>query len=533
MKASDYLLLLIIGGIAILVVSGFQSSPGYMDSEYYYGGGMRLAQGYGFTEVILWNYLDDPVGLPHPSHTYWMPLASLLAGGGMKLFGEKFIAAKIGFVLIAVCVPLLTAWFSFTLTRQRLLSNLSGLLAIFSGFYLPNFPTTDTFGICMILGTLVLFSIQKWETTYRNWSWRSILTFCLFGILTGVMHLTRADGILWILLGLMWIVLNWLKLKDHHNSTWYIIPYSAVMIVAYLVIMGAWYLRNYLSYGSIFPAGSSHALWLLDYNELFSYPGTLLTSQRWIQSGLESIIKIRLWAIGQNALSALVVQGSIVLSPFIILGLWKYRKDSRVQFGVLAWLSSYLLMSLIFPFVGVRGGFFHSSAALQPLFWSMAPVGMISFIDLMGHLRKWNIKRTRIVFSVGLIVIATFVTILIFNNRVLGHESTQPVWGEDYQRYTDMESALLDYGAGSEQIVMVNNAPGYYSCNGRPSISIPNGDLNTVLSVAERYHAKYLLLEFDQLLGQSDLYTAPSDKPGLKYLGGVGSTRVYQFDSKE
>jgi hypothetical protein len=62
------LLLAGLGLIAALFVAAFQSAPGYMDADYYYAGGRTLATGHGFTEMVLWNYLDNPAGLPHPSN---------------------------------------------------------------------------------------------------------------------------------------------------------------------------------------------------------------------------------------------------------------------------------------------------------------------------------------------------------------------------------------------------------------------------------------------------------------------------------
>ena len=83
MNWRHYLILFIVGLLVPFGISRFQSMPGYMDADYYFVGGMQLAEGKGFTEPYLWNYLDDPSGLPHPSHTYWMPLASIVSAIGM------------------------------------------------------------------------------------------------------------------------------------------------------------------------------------------------------------------------------------------------------------------------------------------------------------------------------------------------------------------------------------------------------------------------------------------------------------------
>ena len=82
----QYLLLALLGLAAVTFVAALQPSPGYMDADYYYAGGLQLVNCHGFTEPYLWNYLDDPAGLPHHSHAYWMPLASLLAAAAAALF---------------------------------------------------------------------------------------------------------------------------------------------------------------------------------------------------------------------------------------------------------------------------------------------------------------------------------------------------------------------------------------------------------------------------------------------------------------
>ena len=63
MNWRHYLILFLVGLIVPFTISRFQSLPGYMDADYYFAGGMRVAQGYGFSEPYLWNYLNDPAAL--------------------------------------------------------------------------------------------------------------------------------------------------------------------------------------------------------------------------------------------------------------------------------------------------------------------------------------------------------------------------------------------------------------------------------------------------------------------------------------
>jgi hypothetical protein len=117
----DYLMLFIVGLLVALAVAVLQPVPGYMDADYYYAGGIRLASGHGFTETIAWNYLNNPQSLPQPSHAYWYPLASLVAAAGMSLTGKiNFVSARILFVLMAAAFPPVVAALAYHLRPKRL-----------------------------------------------------------------------------------------------------------------------------------------------------------------------------------------------------------------------------------------------------------------------------------------------------------------------------------------------------------------------------------------------------------------------------
>jgi hypothetical protein len=199
-----YLLLYLYSLLVLLAVSVFQSQPGYMDAEYYYANGLRLAQSKGFSEPFLWNYLDEPQGLPHPAFTYWMPLSSLLAAVGMELSGwMNFGGAKLGFLVLAACISPLTARLAYSFTEQRWAAWLAGFLAVFPGYYLAFLGTTDTFAIAMLLGLLWLWVAHRTLSDVPRD--RSLLINALaLGLVAGLMHLTRADRLVWLVMG--WIV---------------------------------------------------------------------------------------------------------------------------------------------------------------------------------------------------------------------------------------------------------------------------------------------------------------------------------------
>jgi len=518
MNWRHYLLLASLGLALSAAIAAFQPVPGYMDADYYYAGGLQLAAGRGFSEPYLWNYLDDPAGLPHPAFSYWMPLTSLLAALGMTLTGHhNWFAARLFFFALSAILPPLTATLSYSLASRRDLALTAGLLAVFSGFYALYLPVTDTFGLYMLFGALFFLIV------YRK---SSIINSLILGLLAGLMHLSRADGVLWLLLALLVVVL---QKPIHHSSsiTFYILRITSCML-GYLLIISPWLVRNLAVFGVPLAPGGSRALWLTRYDQLFAYPANPLTFASWWHSGLAEILKVRLWALGLNLESSIAVQGSIFLLPLILIGLWQLRRESRTRLVVLAWGVTLTAMTLVFPFAGARGGFFHSSAALQPFWWAVAPLGLARVIAWGAQRRGWREKQALAVFSAGLVVIAALLTAWIVQGRVIGTSNGEQAWGREAAAYRQIEEFLVEQGAPDEAVVIVANPPGYYLTSGRPAVAVPDGDAQTVLDVAHRYGGRYLILEKGSLPGGlARLYDRPIDQPDFRFLGEVEAARIY------
>jgi len=189
MNWRHYVILFLIGLAVPFAVAQYQTLPGYMDADYYFAGGIQLATGKGFTEPYIWNYLSDPQELPTPSHTYWMPLASIVSAIGMWLASQTtYFAGRFPFILLSACVPILTATLAFDISKDRLVAMSAGFLSIFSLFYAPFMPVPDNYAIFMLLGAAFLLLVQK----KQKW-----IPFAL-GALAGFMTLARSDGLLWL-----------------------------------------------------------------------------------------------------------------------------------------------------------------------------------------------------------------------------------------------------------------------------------------------------------------------------------------------
>jgi len=521
---------------AILVGCGaawLEKAPGYMDAEYYYAGGVRLVQGSGFTEPFLWNYLDDPTGIPHPSHTYWMPLASLAAAAGMALSGQvNFYGARILFIFLAGLIAPFTAYFAFRFSKKKHFALLAGALAIFSGYYLPFITDTETFSLYFVLGSLFML------VSFADWRWSSgklaILRPLIMGLIAGGMHLTRADGILWLAAAAVLVAWDFSRQGKNrvglplHRRIMDSGGKILALLLGYGLIMGAWYARNIYLFGGLFSPGGAKTLWLTNYDQTFIYPASQLTWHGWAALGLGQHLTIWWDSLVWNLENALAVQGELFLFLLILPGLWMLRKERIVRFAVLMWVLSLGIMTFVFPFAGSRGSFLHSASAVQPVVWAAVPFGLEAFVNLGVRLRRWNAIKSWPIFAAGVIGVCVLFTAALFWSRVVGSNLSEPLWSQSDRQYQAVARALQDYGAGPKNRVLVNNPPGYYLASGSEALVIPDGNLSTLLSVAKRYHAEYLVLEPNHVAGLDPLYQHPGNLPGLVYLERIGED-VYLY----
>ena len=344
MKATRFVWLGMIGlSIATLTARWIQS-PGYMDADYYFATALRLIDGHGFSEPFLWNYLDDPQGLPHPSHLFWMPLTSLFAAGSMTILGFSFRAAQIPMILLTAALPVTTAMAAYRLTNNAQWSWRSGLLAAFPGYFLPFLVTTDAFSLYAIFGSTALWSMAAASKRQQTLPW------ILVGILAGLCNLTRADGLLLLAPGILAVI----TCKGGRVRS------LLSMLAGFSAVMAPWWARNCAATGSLVGPGGIRSLWILQYDELFTYPASTLDFTRWWDAGLG--VHARHWAeaLGINMQRIIAENGLVFLAPFMVIGairLWREQLEVRLTIVYLILLLA--VMTVLFPFIGPRGARFH------------------------------------------------------------------------------------------------------------------------------------------------------------------------------
>jgi len=510
--------------LALLLVSGagwLESVPGYMDAEYYAVMGRELASGKGWVQPFLWNYLDDPVRIPQPAFTYWMPLVSFLSVPGWALTGN-FRGVQAIFCLLAAFIPPFVFGMALRFHGDPRKAWISALFALFPVFYLPYLPSTDAFPVVILLGgvAILLAMSQGWFTGLA------------FGVVAGFLHLARADGLLWLFGGLIWWNGRiWLDRSSARQALLSMLKWTVLILSGYLVVMSGWYLRNVFEFGRVFPPGNGLTLWMTRYEDLYLYPASQLSFQRWLQAGWHTHLEGRWQALLANLQTSVAVQGMIALFPFILVGLWLFRKHQGVRFAAGMWAVFFGVFTLIFPYAGINGSFFHAGAGVQSLFWVMAPVGIEWVVLKISQWRKWERGHQVLRFLYGLLVGTSFLLSLgMYTSMVIGTDTGKEIrWKQSYEQALRVELYLQQGGAQPEDVVMVNNPPGYTFATGRAAVVIPYGTEQNVLSAGRRYRARFLLLDENNAGYLSEWYSNPASTSDLMYRGAVEGVRIYEF----
>ncbi len=507
--------------------------PGYMDAYYYYNVAQRLHVGQGLTDPYLWNFLDHPTGIPHPACLYWMPLSSLLIYPFFALFGASFRVAQIPFVLLSAALALIAYRVALDLSGERRHAALAALLVVFSGYYVIFWVVPDSFAPFAVTASLALYCAGRGLRDHRP------VWLVPAGLAAGLAHLARADGVL-VLAGVLGSVL----LVGHASGSDRRKTGSALGLafLGYLAVATPWFIRNWLVSGSPLASGGVQALFLRSYDELFTY-GRDLTLGSYLAWGWPSILSSKLQGLGFGLINLIATNWMLFLAPAVVVGLWGWRRRIELLPFALYAVLLYATMTVGFTFPGVRGGLFHSSAALLPWWFAAAAAGLDAIAASSVRRSGWTRSQSpaangqtttktpsrgsnaagddlrarddktaerRVVFAVGALVLAVVTSAFLYGRGVGGWNGRDAAYADVAEWWVQVSGADMP-----DVRFMVNDAPGFYYHTGLSAVAIPNEDLPVVLAAAHRYDVSYLVLETDHPHPMDALYRGQVDAPGL------------------
>jgi hypothetical protein len=258
---------------------------------------------------------------------------------------------------------------------------------------------------------------------------------------------------------------------------------------------------------------------------LYSY-GRELSPRSYLAWGWANILRSKLDALWLNLQTILAVLCMIFLVPLVPIGWWRTRQHPLFQLAAWYALLLFLAMTFIFSFPGPRGGLFHSGGALLSFIFTAASVGLDVLIEWVAARRQgWDARLAKRVFSIGLVGMALLVSGFVYYQKVAVETRQQG----SSASYSHLVEWLHAEGQG-DAIVMVGDPPSYWYHGGGPSIVVPNESVETVLTVADRYGARYLVLDQNRPRPLTSLYEGTEAHSRL-YLVEMpaGDMRVYRI----
>lgn len=462
---------------AALIVRLFSPAPNYTDAYYHFNAASRLVAGHGLTDPYLWTYIGAPERLPESgvfaSHTYWMPLTSLIAAVGMFLFGAAgdYGAAQVGLILCYAAAVWLAYALGWRFGRARRHAWVAGLVALFSGFFVRFWGAVDTFAPYAAFGGGCLIALGAGlERPNSRWRWM------LAGTLAALGHLTRADGLLLLIVGYLLLVIS-RGLRPSMR-----LQAALLLTAGYLVVMTPWLLRNLSAIGTPFPLGGTQAIWFTEYNDLFKFPPDS-SPERLFALGLTDVWETRATALVNNLGTFIAVEGLIAMTPLMVIGWFIHRRDPFAR--AFAWyaLGLHLAMTFVFPFPGYRGGLFHSAAALVPFWSAFGAAGLDAVVEWIARRRRrWRVGMAKMVFATALVALAIGLSFVAAGRA-------QPDRADPA-----LLSALRALPAGSR--VMINDVARLYYETGLPGVVLPNEPPEVIAEIARRYAVTHVVVEW-------------------------------------
>ena len=496
--------------LAVVLIYVVAPLPLYTDVYYHLNAANRLVSGQGLTDAYLWNYVNAPESLSGdwsvPSHQYWMPMPTLLAATGMALTGTpgSYPAAQIPFAAALWGVALAGYAAGARLGRSVFVAWLAGLLTLLSPFYALGWGAVDSTTPFALFGAGCLLLLGALAASARS-DGRAGGWWLLAGALAALSHLSRPDGVL--LLGVAALTVAIVARRQRRwKALWLALP----LLLGYGLVMLPWFLRNQQAFGAFLPAGGLQGMLYTQYDDLFAYPAAASLQSFLAEMGVAGFITTR-WAalfgsdggpISGNFGTFLAVEGMIFLAPLMLIGLVRRWRDPFLWPFILAALAIHLVMTLVFPFAGFRGGLLHSAAALVPFWAALGVVGLGDVIAWVARRRRaWQPGTATHVFGFGLLALALMLVAMLAARGGRGPSA------DEQALYAALDAAL----PAGERVFSADPAAVYF-LTGRGGAVLPNSPPETLQQLAAHYETGYVLLQANGLpSGLVSLWDAPPE----------------------
>jgi hypothetical protein len=482
--------------------------PAYPDSYYYVDVARAIAGGNGLNVDFVWifaevgNRLPSPAVLPIPSNAHWLPLASFIQAPFVSVLGPTAFADALPGILIGSLAAPLTWLIARDAGARPIVGLAAGVISAIPGAVAVFLAQPENFAILhpLVAATLWL-TARGLKGDGRS--------FALAGLLAGLATLARNDGILIAAaIALVWLadrIRSWRNRRGRRS--WSRVddraPISLLAAVAafalFMLVMGPWWARQELEFGSISPTSSSGAaLWIRQISEWNSITVNP-TPAYFFAQGWGPIIASRLQGLLDALGNFAVFISSVILLPFLLLGIAARRRSKDFQPWFVYTFVAFAGATFLYPLHVPGGAFIHTAIGLAP---HAAILSIEGVLVLAGVISGCRAERSSAGTSRGMPGVPAASGVLVWGvvGLVIGAAVifTRPViagWDATRQPRLAVARELDRLAVPKSDRLLSIDAGGFKYFTGRPGVVTPDDPIDTIEAVARAYGTRWLILE--------------------------------------
>jgi len=479
--------------------------PAYPDSYYYADVARAISAGHGLNVDFIWifaevgNHLPNPAVLPVPSNAHWLPLASFIQAPFVSLLGPTAFANAIPMILIGSLAAPLTWVIARDAGARPLVATAAGALTAVPGAATVFLAQPENFALLhpLVAATLWL-TARGLKGDGRS--------FAVAGFLAGLAALARNDGVLLAgAVGLVWLGdrLRWLRARRGRRGWARVedrppIPVLAgvLALAGFLVVMGPWWARQLLTFGSISPTSSSGAaLWITNihqWNSITAEP----SFTKWLAQGIPQIVTNDLGGLSSAIGNFVVFICSVILLPFLVVGILSRRRSVDFQPWLLYALIAFAGATFIYPLHVPGGAFIHTAIGLAPHAAILSVEGILLVVGwVAGRRRRWDEGAAAAVFVWGMVGIVALSTVVYARAVESGWDAVRAP--REQLAAWMAGSGGASAGVQPDDRIMSIDAGGLKYFTGHPGVVTPDDPIETIQAVATAYDIRWLVVEKD------------------------------------
>jgi hypothetical protein len=427
----------------------------------------------------------------------------------MALAGKTFAAAQLSSVVLGSLVPVL-AWRlaadvagerGVPIGRARTLALGAGFTA---AFYLPlvlhsALPDSTMPFTVLVLAACVLMIRIVHEPRGAQGRDPRLLTL---GAVIGLAAWTRNEAI-W--LALTWVIVAWLPSGPVPYSRRARLRMIAVVGAVAIVVFAPWAIRDALEFGTPFPGQALTNALSINGTDIFAWqdPPTL---ERYLAAGPAALVGMRVTGTLHNLFNVLLLLG-VPVSVVGLIGLRWFGREKALRPLLVFSLITFVVDSLVFPVSTTWGTFLHAAGAIHVLLIIVSLLALDALIIRIGVVRGWTRPVAWLGGTLAIAGSLLFVVVLL------------PTFGRDSAKTSDQYQALVRElsAAGLQPSTMdpvISDHPIWLADTGARTLGLPAEPLTSVLDLARRFGARYIVV------------SAAEDQPALD---GVAATEPPTF----